>query len=253
MKTQCPKIILVNKLEDSSKSSSIRISKNANIPFALDPILLLEKVDWLNLGSSYGAFHSFYGELFDSLILDQRDLVVFWPTNTPPDQYWFDILSICDSAGLKLETAFSQEPKPYDLPENLSVSWKRFVEFLLKSIGEELATRISSEEIAVLTNQQESIVLLRNKNRDSLSYSFLVNSDVSIGFSLVPTEHDDIQLPEYSSFVELIENLNNELDLSLFQVNFQNSGMEKIYFNTLRNQQSHFNLINHWLNNYSVN
>ncbi len=253
MKTRASKIILVNKLADSQKSISNRNLPNENSPFVLDPVLIWEKVDWINLDLSYGAFHVFYGELFDSLILEKRDLVVFWPTNTIPDRHWYEIISLCDSAGVKLESDFSQEPTLYNLSEDLLVFWKRFVEYLIKSIAEELNSKITSEEIAVLTHHHGSIVLLSTKDKNSLSFSYIVNTSVSIVPSLTQSEYNDMKLPEYPSFVELIENLNNELDLSVFQVSFQNSSMEKMYFNILRKQFSHINLINHWLANYSVN
>ena len=60
-------------------------------------------------------------------------------------------------------------------------------------------------------------------------------------------------LEEFNDFESLVEQIQRKTDLSSFESSFFNAALEKIYFNAILKMDSHINLIQNWVKNYSLN
>jgi ribosome assembly protein YihI (activator of Der GTPase) len=58
---------------------------------------------------------------------------------------------------------------------------------------------------------------------------------------------------EFESFERLLEKIQNQNNLVLFESSFFDTTLEKVYFNTIRENNYDINLIQDWQKSYSLN
>jgi hypothetical protein len=142
-----------------------------------------------------------------------------------------------------------------EINKKILKKWRGFVCFLLEALLEDIAINDQIDQIATLTNDNGSIVLFRMEQNGGFRYSFASTQEF---FDQVPSCLPDLEqsahsLPLFDSFMDMLENLLEELDLGAYKTQFRDKQLEKTYYNRISKEFKIKNLIQNWLNTYSLN
>jgi hypothetical protein len=257
MKTICKKIILVDQ-HDSLRSELVNYSIDQNREtFFLDPVQLFNQIDWTQFDQDAEVIKEIYSRLFEEVIINQKQLLCFWPLSDQLGSEWLELSSLCKQNKFELD-AYRQSIftcNREELSTEILNAWKKFTYFLVESLLGDIQTNEHFEEIATLTGSKKSIVLFKMEENGCTRYSFSPNLDFSDcdpknGLQLM---EESTCVPLFESFNDMLNQLLLENDLSDYRTSFIDKNLEKAYFNALAKDFKTGNLIQYWLETYSLN
>ncbi len=254
MKLRSRKIILV----DQTKLNGLdEFGDHFHEVYVLDPVQLFSQIDWTQFDEDARVINQIYSALFDEVVINKKKLVCFWPLVEQFGNDWFELTSLVAQNKFELEVhkEILLHDTTYGLNPRILNAWKKFVFFMIESLLEDIRLNEKIEEIATLTGEGESIILFKMEHNGSLGYSF-ASSSHQYGFLLgqdAELGEGDSVLPFFDSFDEMLNRLLDENDLSRFQTKFRDSYLEKTFFSMLAKDFKTKNLIQQWLESYSLN
>jgi hypothetical protein len=252
------KIVIVNQAMDQRSLTCNQLVMSGEDCFFLDPIKLFAQLDWTKFEDSAEVINIVYADLFESIVMENKSLICYWPNLNFPDDLFFELLGHCKSADIQVMINYINDQSNIDdemLPEYQQL-WKSFILFMVNSLCEDLQFNKGFEEIASLKTSTESILLFKmEKNRES-KFSYFLSVDSF--FELEPNfnmqhQFDVNSAPLFDSFEHMMEKLHLEIDLEKYSATFSNRAMEKVYFHSIIKKSTSKNLITHWIENYSEN
>lgn len=222
----------------------------------LDPFQLISEIDWTLAGNEANVVNKIYSRLFDEVVVCNKKLVCFWPLSDQFGSEWVDLASLCKANTYELEifksTLFDRDN--YGFSDEELRAWKKFVYLIIESLLSDIQLNEGLEEIAALTSNQNSIILFRLEQNGKFRYSFAFDSYNSSVTSIQKESFPNpIIQPPFDSFKEMLEELLEKNDLSLYQTKFFNLQHEKAYFSVLAGDFKTRNLIETWIECYSLN
>lgn len=223
-----------------------------------DPVSLFSEIDWTNYEDSVDTLNHIYSKLFDEFVIENKTLVCYWPSSNFPDSHWFDLLSLAAKSSVSIEINYLNEDKNIteEIPEELQHTWKKFILEMVDSLSDDIKLNEGLEEVAHLKSTDQSIIIYCQKNLEINKYFYLTSSQDIFQFEpqyeFEKKENIDY-LEEFNDFESLVEQIQRKTDLSSFESSFFNVALEKIYFNAILKMDSHINLIQNWVKNYSLN
>ncbi|GAA0881034.1 hypothetical protein GCM10009119_40040 [Algoriphagus jejuensis] len=250
-------IVLVDQLQGKeSKASSILIMNSCEV-VTLDPEKLLMEQDWTRFEDDVDVIKKIYSHVFEEVVLANKKLACFWPLSEQFGSEWFELTTLCKANDYELEVYKNylfDIDSSYGLGGEIIRAWKKFVYFLIESLLADIELTEGLEEIGTLTSAHDSIVLFRLEYDDEVKYTFAFNFEDSLKVSTEQFVFDtENSLPEFRSFPELLLKLLANIDLIGYQAAFSDPHLEKTYFNTLMQEFKSKNLIESWLETYSLN
>lgn len=223
-----------------------------------DPIDLFHTVDWTSYKSNSVVFNQIYQRLFKAFVMEKKTLICYWPSTDFPDSYWFEFMNYSKKAGITMEATYFKkvENDTDELPSELQLIWKELVLELVESISDDIVLNEGLEEIAQLKSVNSSITIFSQRKENKLGFFYM--SSLHEVFEFEPqyefergTKHSDIIV--FENFESLISALDFQLDLTSFNVEFLNNTLEKVYFKSLLRNNLTINLIQDWVETYSLN
>ena len=252
------KIILTGQRPDSKNLTLDGFQFSNNQYLIFDPISLFAEIDWTDYANNEDVLNFIYGKLFDEFVIENKPMLCYWPKVDFPDSHWFGLLQLANRSGVAIEINFLNETGTNDeeIPEVLQHTWKEFLLEMMESLSEDIKLNEGLEEIAFLKSSDLSITIFSQRVEDKLSY-FFVNSSEAI-FDFQPQyEFEKLEnvnyVEEFESFERLLEKIQNQNKLVLFESSFFDTTLEKVYFNTIRENNYDINLIQDWQKSYSLN
>lgn len=257
MKSRHKSIKLVDQqIERNSKLVSI-LERQADDMVFLDPIQLFSEIDWTLFEEDVQVINKIYSQLFDEVVISNKQLVCFWPLSDQFGSEWFELVSLCEANSYDLEIYKSVflSNDHYGFSEEILRSWKKFVYFLIESLLDDIRLNEEFEEIATLTSDQNIIILFKLEHEGKVSYSFAFESEQILWDSNQKSDFSRSEnvLPSFDTFSEMLVKLLCENDLSLYKTRFLDPQLEKSYFNVLAKEFKTKNLIETWIKSYSLN
>ena len=252
MKTTKQRIVLTDYLSEANHV----FQKNCHW-YELDPVALFLKMDWTQYDERSQVINQVYSEVFDEIVVNKKSLLCYWPLGDLSEGEWFELQQLFNDKNFELEI-HKKENEYFEsdgLNKIVSKKWKEFVLFLLEALLEDIAMNDQIDQIATLTNETGSIVLFRMEQNGGLRYSFASIDDF---FDQVPccvTEptNSTNSLPLFNSFMDMLEDLLDDLDLGSYKTQFSDKQLEKTYYNRISKELKVKNLIENWLETYSLN
>lgn len=247
------KIVLWDKINQDRPVWKERVNTNSQEFYVLDPVELFTKVDWTLYEEDVQVINQIYSKLFDEVVIDKKVLVCFWPLAEQFGNDWFELTNLIKHNQFELEiykqTALSSE---YGLTSEILRGWKKLIYFLIESLLEDIRINEQMDEVATLTSEKGYIVLFRFDQNGIIRYSF------ASSFEYHEAGHDFSQEGEstphlFDSFDQMLEKLMGEFDLGGYTIKFNDRQLEKTYYNILAKDFKTKNLIQHWLDTYSLN
>lgn len=251
------KIILVDKV---SKDRPVWVDDfpNDGEEFCLmDPLELFTQLDWTQFEDDAQTINQIYSHVFEEVVIHRKTVICFWPLSEQMGNEWFELKTLLSKNNFDLEV-YKQplfESSGYELDYEILRSWKRLVYFLIDSLLEDIQLNDQFEELATLTNGNETIFLFRMENNGVIQYSFASNLEY---FDLIP--HPDLKpsatedkLSFFDSFDEMLASLFHRIDASGYRITFNDRNLEKSYYHVFANELKTENIIQHWLTTYSLN
>jgi hypothetical protein len=258
MKRSRRKIILTGQRPDSRNLTldGFEFSNNQHLIF--DPISLFAEIDWTDYDNNVDVLNLIYGKLFDEFVMESKPMLCYWPKNNFPDTHWFNLLQLANSAGVGIEINFLNESiiNDEEIPEALQDAWKKFVLEMMESLSDDIKLNEGLEEIASLKSRDLSITIFSQKNQNKLNYFFVTSSQAIFDFQPqyeFEKAKDINYVEEFASFEKLLEKIQGQNNLVIFESSFFNTALEKVYFNTIRKNNYDINLIQEWQKSYSLN
>lgn len=101
-----------------------------------------------------------------------------------------------------------------------------------------------------------SKIIFSQKNQDKLNYFFVTSSQAIFDFQPqyeFGKAKNINYVKEFASFKKLLEKIQSQNNLVIFESSFFNTALEKVYFNTIRENNYDINLIQEWQKSYSLN
>ncbi len=257
MNSKNKSIVLVDQLLDAKSEMPSVLNMQTCEVVTLDPVRLFSESDWTRFEEDIDVLNKIYSHVFDQVVIANKKLVCFWPLSEQFGSEWIELASLCRASDHQLEvykSGFFEEDN-YGFSGGMLCAWKRFVYFLIESLLEDIGLNQGLEEIATLTSGRDSIVLFKLDQEEGTRYTFalsLGSQEVASdgGLKLAATENS---LPEFDSFQEMLVNLADHRDLGPYQARFSDPGLEKVYFNILAKKSGAKNLIEAWIETYSLN
>lgn len=252
MKGTKQRIIFTDYLSDGN-----HLFQSNGLTYALDPLLLFSKLNWSDYEENIQIINQVYSEVFDEIVVNKKSLICHWPLNDHFDWDWLEIQKLFIERKFEFET-HKKENEYLDskvLNKIILKKWKGLVCFILEALLDDMAINDQIDQIATLTNENGSIVLFRMEQNGDLRYSF---ASTDAFFDQIPTCSEDQSkstnsLPLFYSFMDMLENLLDELDLISYKTQFSDKQLEKTYYNRISKEFKIKNLIQNWLDTYSLN
>jgi hypothetical protein len=223
-----------------------------------DPVSLFNEIDWTSAIQESSIINFIYEKIFDGFLIENKTLVCYWPTTDFPDSQWFSLLEFAKKAGIRMElNYFNEERNAQDeIPKELQTNWKELILELIESISNDLILNEGLVEIAQLKSTQSSITIFSQNEGDKLSY-FYLTSDQEI-FEFEPQyafekSENSNYVSVFEEFEDLLVSIQADIDLASYTVNFLDSKLEKVYFNSLMRKNMNVNLIQNWMKSYFLN
>lgn len=223
----------------------------------LDPEYLFSKLDWTRYEDDVRVINKIYSRIFEEVVMNNKKIICFWPLDQQFGEEWFELESLCKANSFELELYknLSFDSTNYMVHDEILNTWKKFVFFLMESLFEDMQLNEHLDEIATLSFDQETIILFKLVQEGTIRYSYTSNSNL---IELPPNQVEDSSKIEnhfqsYASFSEMLENLLESNDLSLFEPKFLDGSLEKTYFMLLSKELKTKNLIENWIKTYSLN
>lgn len=252
MKATKQRIILTDYLSDAN-----HISLHYSHWFELDPLVLFSKLDWTKYEEDVQVINQIYSEVFDEIVVDKKSLICYWPLSNDLDEDYFELQKLIENRKVDLEIHKKENEyfESSEINKMILKKWKGFVCFLMEALMEDIAINDQVDQIATLTNESGSIVLFRMEQNGGFRYSFASTQEF---FDQVPSCLPDLEqtahsLPLFDSFMDMLENLLEEMDLGTYKTQFSDKQLEKTYYNRISKEFKIKNLIQYWLNTYSLN
>lgn len=252
MKGTKQRIILTDYLSDAN-----HLFQRNSQWYELDPLLLFSKLNWTDFEENIQIINQVYSEVFDEIVVNKKSLLCYWPLADLFDGDWFELQKLFNERNFELEThkKGNEYFETNELNKIILRKWKGLVCFLLEALLEDIAMNDQIDQIATLTNDKGSIVLFRMEQNGGLRYSFASTEDF---FDQVPTCLPDLEqspnsLPLFNSFLDMLDNLLDDLDLDSYKTQFSDKQLEKTYYNRISKEFKVKNLIQNWLDTYSLN
>ncbi|RIW17326.1 hypothetical protein D0X99_06190 [Algoriphagus lacus] len=257
MNSRIKKIILVDQHMEMNPTWMGEFSDQTRDLVILDPVQLFAEIDWTRYEEDVQVINQIYSRLFEEVVIANKRLVCFWPLVEQYGNDWFELASLCNHNQFELEVYkhILFESENYGFSSEILSAWKKFVYFLIESLMEDIHMNEQFDEIATLIGENESIVLFRMETNGNVRYSFASSSEyfeITPDQIIEPSERDK-QLPFFDSFNEMLVKLSDGNDLSKYQTKFVDRQLEKAYFNVLAKDFKIKNLIQNWLETYSLN
>jgi len=252
------KIILTGNRFDPKRFTLDGFQLVNNEYLIFDPIELFKELDWTSYENSVQVINQIYSKLFNDFVLENKIMVCYWPTTNFPDNQWFELLSHIKKAGITMEANYliAEGIDNEELPTLLQATWKDLVLEMLESISEDIILNEQLEEIVQLRNGQYSISIFSQVQNDHISYFYISSAQEVLEFAPqyeFEKTRDSRYVELFLSFELLLEAIQTNVELSDFTVEFLDHSFEKIYFNSIFKKKVDFNLIEHWVENYSLN
>lgn len=257
MNSSSNKIILVDQHIEMNPTWMGKFSNQARDLVSLDPVQLFAEIDWTRYEEDVQVINQIYSHLFEEVVINHKRLVCFWPLVEQFGNDWFELASLCNDNQFELEVYKNIlfDSDNYGFSSEILRAWKKFVYFLVESLMEDIHMNEQFDEIATLIGENGSIVLFRMEQNGNVRYSFASSSEY---FEIAPDQNNGLlerenQLPFFDSFNEMLIKLSDGNDLSKYQTKFMDRQLEKAYFNVLAKDFKIKNLIQNWLETYSLN
>jgi len=252
------KIILTGQRSDTMNLTLDGFQFLNNEYLYFDPVSLFAEVDWTSYENNVETLNHVYSKLFDEFVIENKTLVCYWPSSNFPDSHWFELLNLAAKASVAIEINYLNEGENIteEIPEELQHTWKKFILEMVSSLSEDIKLNEGLEEIAHLKKGDQSIIIYCHKYLESFKYFYLRSTQKIFQFEPQYEFEKQVNIDyveEFDDFESLVEQIQRETDLSLFETSFFNSTLEKIYFNSIRKLGFHINLIQNWVENYSLN
>lgn len=252
------KIIFTGKRQDLTQLTLDRFNYCEDDYLFFDPVLLFNEIDWTNGLQEAGVLNYIYGKLFNGFLIESKTLVCYWPYTDSSGSQWFSLLEYAKKAGVRVElNYFNEEKNAHDeIPLELQVNWKELILELIESISNDLIYNENLVEIAHLKSTSSSITIFSQIKEDKLSYFFLTSDQEIFEFEPQYAFEKSANLNYvslYENFENLIVAIQSEIDLGLYTVKFKDCKLEKVYFNLLLKKNTKLNLIQNWMDSYSLN
>lgn len=257
MNSKRKKIILVDQHIEMNPSWLDRFSDQGLEVAVLDPVELFVEIDWTRYEEDVQVINQIYSRLFEEVVVNRKRLVCFWPLDEQYGNDWFDLTSLCNLHLYELELYKENfvATDNYGFSFEILKAWKRFVYFLIESLLEDIHSNEQFEEIATLTGEKGSIVLFKMEQNGYVQYAYSA-TDCFLDFSFNSVhdlKHDGNHLPLFESFNEMLCKLSIQSDLTKYRTKFVDKHLEKAFFNVLAKAFKTENLIQNWLDSYSLN
>lgn len=257
MKTRNKSMILVDQHIEMNPEWMAKLKIQEQDVVILDPENLFIELDWTQYEDDVRVINIIYSRLFEDVVMNNKKLICFWPLAQQYGSDWFELESLCKENSCELELFKSGffDDGNYGFSEEMLKSWKSFVFFLMESLFEDIQLNEHFDEIATLKSSQNSIILFTVEQEGVIRYSFARDNEF---LELAPSQNwlstgDNNNLESFETFNEMLEKLLMKNDLSLYESKFVDIKLEKTYFNFLAKEFKTKNLIENWLNTYSMN
>lgn len=257
MNSRHKRIVLIDQTSEMNQSWLTSNPLQQEELVLLDPITLFRELDWTCYEDDVLVINTVYSRLFEEVVMNNKQLVCFWPLSGSFGDEWFELASLCKKNSLELDLykSSSLEDDPYGLSDAILRTWKGFVYFILESLLEDIHLNEQFDEIATLTSGQETIVLFKLESEEGTRYAYTFDSEYFelSGAHTSKLEDSPFRIPSFESFNEMLASLLKENDLSLFDSKFMDGRLEKAYFSALAKEFKTKNLIENWIATYSLN
>ena len=225
--------------------------------YVMDPVQLFTQIDWTQFEEDIRVINQIYSRIFDEVVINKKKLVCFWPLVDQFGDDWFELSSMVFQNKFEIEVYKENllHDSSYGLNRGILKVWKKFVFFMIESLLEDIRLNEQIEEIATLTGVGESIILFKMELNGSIRYSFTSSTrqDANSFGHEVESGKGVADFNLFETFDEMLNRLLGENDLSNFQTNFRDSYLEKTFFSMLAKDFKSINLIQKWLESYSLN
>ena len=252
------KIILTGRRMELTQLSLDCFNSLENNYLFFDPVTLFEEIDWTSGIQEPSVLNYIYEKFFDGFLIENKTLVCYWPTTDFPDSQWFSLLEPAKKAGIRMELNYLNEERSAqdEIPMELQTNWKDLILELIESISNDLILNEGLVEIALLKNTYSSITIFSQTEGDKLSYFYLTSAEEIFEFE-PQYEFEKSENSNYVSvfedFENLLEAIQSKIDLASYTVDFLDSKLEKVYFNSLMKKNINVNLIENWMGSYFLN
>jgi hypothetical protein len=138
----------------------------------------------------------------------------------------------------------------------LQTNWKDLILELIESISNDLILNEGLAEIALLKNTYSSITIFSQNEGDKLSYFYLTSAQEIFEFEpqyAFEKSENSNYVSVFEDFKNLLEAIQSKIDLASYTVDFLDSKLEKVYFNSLMKKNINVNLIQNWMDSYFLN
>ncbi len=257
MKTRNKSIALVDYLQKRNfENSFIPNIEDCEVAI-LDPVSLISESDWRRFEEDVDVINRIYSQLFDDVVISKKKLVCFWPLSEQFGSDWFDLSTMCSLKDCELEVYKSAffDVDGYGFNRDTLCAWKRFVYFLLESLLDDIKLNDDLEEIATLTLGRDSIVLFKLGEEGQTRFTYAICSGTDKNGQEEGRRLTSIEnlLPEFDSFQNMLVELMNKKDLSSYQTNFIDPHLEKMFYRVMSTKIRAKNVVESWLETYSLN
>jgi hypothetical protein len=252
------KIILTGKRLEVPQLTLDRFNSLENDYLFFDPVSLFDEIDWTSGTQEPSVANYIYDKIFDGFLIENKTLVCYWPTTDFPDSQWFSLLESAKKAGIRMElNYFNEERSAQDeIPMELQTNWKDLILELIESISNDLILNEGLAEIALLKNTYSSITIFSQNEGDKLSYFYLTSAQEIFEFEpqyAFEKSESSNYVSVFEDFENLLEAIQSKIDLASYTVDFLDSKLEKVYFNSLMKKNINVNLIQNWMDSYFLN
>jgi hypothetical protein len=225
--------------------------------YVLDPIKLFSVIEWVTFEENVQVINAVYSDLFDEVVVKKKRLVCFWPLQDQFDSDWFELDVMFKEKGVEWEL-LKKEKDDFEfnnLSQSISRQWKEFVYFLLDALTDDLIMNDQVDEIATLTGRLGSFILFRmnQEGKEMFSFAFTEVLHESTLSEFTGENDSSTDLKLFSTFTEMLKVLLEELDLSSFDTKFNDKHLEKTYYSLVSKDFKTKNIIQNWLDTYSLN
>jgi hypothetical protein len=252
------KIILTGKRLELTQLTLDHFNSLENEYLFFDPVSLFSEIDWTSGLQEASVLNYIYEKIFEGLLMENKTLVCYWPTTEFADSQWSSLLGFVNKAGIRMERNYFNEDRNAqdEILDALQTNWKELILELIESISNDLILNEGLVEIARLKNASSSITIFSQKEGNKLSYFYLTSAQEIFEFEpkySFERSENSYYVPIFEDLEILLVAMQSEIDLTSYSVDFLDSKLEKVYFNSLVKKNMDVNLIQNWMDSYFLN
>lgn len=198
---------------------------------------------WGHFDEDLSTLNKVYGELFDEVVVKEKNLICYWPNVELSHSQQYEINKSLTSAGLEMNIFVKDTPsKVESFTYAQQEAWKEFILTLLESLCEDLQLNKGLQDVMSLKGKDTKIDILRLIEDGETKY-FYVQTNLKDPKNYIQEWYAD---KSYPSFSLLLKDLLASFKLSNFAYVFHLPEFEKVFYKEMLEEDVYTNLVLTW-------